>query len=94
MQKHHPAASAWFAEPLQWMAAVGRTGRLGGKASRGTSPDQLKTRSEVQEASLDRTGGNGKKVKGSLRKDLIRQLPSPCGPLSLSNIFFARTAMR
>lgn len=79
MQKHHPAASAWFAEPLQWMAVVGCTGRLGGKASQGTCPDQLKMMSEVQEASLDQTGGKGKKVKGSHREDLNRQLPSPCG---------------
>lgn len=57
-QKHHPAASAWFAEPLQWMAVVGCTGRLGGKASRGTSPHQLKMMSEVQEASLGQTGEN------------------------------------
>lgn len=59
---------------------VGCTGRLGGKASQGTSPDQLKTMSEVQEANLDQTGGNGKKVKGSHREDLTSQLPSPCGP--------------
>lgn len=80
MQKHHPAASAWFAEPLQWMAAVGCTGRLGGKASQRTSPHQLKMMSEVQEASLDQTARNGKKVKGSQRHDLTVQLPSPCGP--------------
>lgn len=59
---------------------MGRTGRLGGKASQGTSPDQLKMMSEVQEASLDQTGGNKKKVKGRQREDLTRQLPSPCRP--------------
>lgn len=80
MQKHHPAGSAWFAEPLQWMAVVGCTGRLGGKASQGTSPDQLKMMSEVREANLDQTRKNGKKVKGSQTDDLTSHLPSPCGP--------------
>lgn len=77
MQKHHPAASAWFAGPLQWMAVVGRTGRLGGKVSRGTSPDQLKMMSDGQEASLDPTSGNQKKMKGSYREYLNSQLPVP-----------------
>lgn len=55
MQKHRQVANAWFAEPLQWMAVEGCTGRLGGKASWGTFPYQLKMMSEAQEASLDQT---------------------------------------
>lgn len=62
------------------MAAVGRTGRLGGKASRGTSPDLLKMMSEDQEANLDQTGENRKKVKGRQTGDLISQLPKPRRP--------------
>lgn len=68
-QMHHPGANAWSAEPLLWMAVVGRTGRLGGTAGRGTSPDLLKMTSEVQEANLDQTGENIKKVKGSQPED-------------------------
>lgn len=51
------------------MAVVGHTGRLGGKAGRGTSPDLLKMTSEVREANLDQTGENIKKVKGSQPED-------------------------
>lgn len=90
-RRHRPAASAWSAEPPRWTAAGARTATPGVRASRGTSPDPLRMMSVVREASLDQTGGNTKKVKGSHRKHLTAS--KPLWAFSLSNAVFARTSI-
>ena len=68
------------------MAVVGRTGRLGGMAGQGTSPDLLKMTSEVQEANLDQTGENIKKVKGSQPEDQTASFQSEVSNVPLPDL--------